>query len=426
MRLTMRFIMSISIATLMVCAALCAEVYADPPKDVPEAAIEEVNRLDHDVQELGTIQAGPETGVRRAMAPPLDDSDKWFVNFIGAGSHSSDKEKAATKLLLDDVKTLKFKAYVKPDVADSWSHWQEYREDDPLQQDWLAPIRPKLKAVGLPAIVIQPPSSGKYGPNKTVVCVVGGYDGDARKLQELIRVRVEAYIHKHGYDGTLAMAQITPKGHAQTVDEPIGAKSPFDLPEPIAYPDAKDLPRAPLTYEEIRKLAPDLNPAIAKMFANQKMTEEQFLDAYDEYQHAVDTQANRDIDGHLADDGDSNDDGGVNKKPANPTQGGSAFGEILIVGILGIMVMGGVWFVQQRKSGKNEQQGIGYQNTANQSARQPQTAANGPYATAREYSISETNLPSNATVANSTRNTPSHPGPSPGSLGVYSEDQAGS
>lgn len=309
------------------CALLCmSTVFAQTTdtKDVPTVAVEEMKRRGSDVEELGTIQAGPDAGMRRAMAPPTDDSDKWFVNFVGAGSTSTDQEKAATKLLLDDIKALKFSQYVKPDdPANSWAHWQEYRIDDALQQDWFAAAKPQLKAVGLPAIIIQPPSNGKYGPNKTPVCIVGRYDGRPSHFAELIRTRVEAYIHKHGFDGTEATAKQMPH-HGQSAEEPIGGKPPFDLPEPVAYPSAKDLPKLTLTYEQIRKKFPDIPPEDAGHYAELQMTEQEIADAESQLTE-------------------------VHKKPANPTQGGSAFGEVLLVGVLAIIAIGAVYYLQQRK-----------------------------------------------------------------------------
>ncbi len=319
----MRFIVS----NLAVAAMMCASVlFADQPantKDVPTVASEEILRRGHDVEELGTIQDGPDAGVRKAMAPPADDSDKWFVNFVGAGTGSTDQERAATKLLLDDVHMLKFSQYVKPnDPANSWGHWQEYRIDDALQQPWFAEAKPQLKKCGIPAIIIQPPSNGKYGPNNVIVCVVGQYDGRPELFSEMLRVRVEAYIYKNGYDGTLATAKLVPLHHAQSADEPVGARPPFDLPEPVAYPDAHLLPKLTLTYDQIRKKFPEVPPEDAAHYSEQQLTEQEI----------------RDLEAKLP---------GVNKTPANPTPGGTG-GEILAWAMLVIVCLGGAWIWQQR------------------------------------------------------------------------------
>lgn len=267
-------------------------VSAEQPNGLDERATEETARRGADVEPLGVIQAGPDVAVRKAFAPPADDSDKWWVNVIVAGANATDKEKAASKLLVDDIHALKFKCYVKPeDPASSWAQYQERREDDPLQQDWLAPIRPKLKEVGLPAVVIQPPRNGQFGPNNRTVCVVGQYDGRPDVFSQLIRQRVEAYIYKHAYDGSIAAAAM-PAGHKQS--EPVGARPPFNLPEPIAYPDAKDLPKQSLTFEQIRKRFPKIPVDAAADYADAQLTAEEIEEA--EKQHEVDS------------------------KPANPTQ----------------------------------------------------------------------------------------------------------
>lgn len=284
----MRYLLSVM--AVMCCAVLSAQ----QPNGLDDRAIEETARRGSDVEPLGVIQAGPDVAVRKAFAPPADDSDKWWVNVIVAGANATDKEKAASKLLIDDIHALKFKCYVKPeDPASSWAQYQERREDDPLQQDWLAPIRPKLKEVGLPAVVIQPPRNGKFGPNNRTVCVVGQYDGRPDLFSAMIRQRVEAYIYKHAYDGSIAAAAMPPAGHKQS-DPLIGGRPPFDLPEPIAYPDAKDLPKQTLNYEQIRKRFPNIPPEDAGHYAELQLTAEEIEAA----------EGNQ----------------GVDSKPTNPTQ----------------------------------------------------------------------------------------------------------
>lgn len=268
--------------TLSTALLTCATLYADPPKssDVPEAAKLEIERRGHMIEELGVIQAGPEAAIVQAMAPPEDDSDKWWATAVTAGETATVQEKAASKLLLDDVKGLKFKALVKPeDLKNSWAHWQERRFDDPLQQDWINPIRAQVLAVGLPCIVIQPPANGKYGPNSKVVCIVGKYDGGPENFMELILQRVRAYVERHSRDGSIAAGQVpVVVGHTQKGD-PISGKPPFNLPEPVAYPDASLLPKKTMTFEQIRKKFPNIPASEAATYADQELTEEQIADA---------------------------------------------------------------------------------------------------------------------------------------------------
>lgn len=327
------------ILLILAAVLVCSYASAEQPTGVDEKGIEETKRRGPDVEPLGVIQAGPDAAIRKAFAPPADDSDKWWVNLILAGDKASDQEKAASKLLHDDIHGLKFKDFVKPeDPANSWAHYQERRDDDPLQQDWLAPIRAKVKETGLPCIVIQPPRNEKFGPHNRTVCVVGQYDGRPCMFASLIRERVEAYIYKHANDGTIADAALPPNEHLQS-DTAIEARPPFDLPEPVAYPEAKDLPKKTLSFEQIRKKFPTFTPADAAHYADLGLTEQEILDAEKKFEKDLVE---------------------VNKTPVNPTpevttpvvkQPPSAGGEILTVGILAILVFSvfaGLWLYQQR------------------------------------------------------------------------------
>lgn len=310
-----------TLQSMAIIAAMCSVLWAQPPGGMPEKAKHEMGRLHSDVEELGVIQAGPDAAIRKAFATPADDSDKWWINTIGAGANASDAERAATKLLIDDINALKFADFVKPeDPANSWSHYQFRREDDPLQQDWLAPVLPKAKEIGLPVVVIQPPRNGKFGPHNRIVCIVGNYDGRPAEFAALIRARVEAYIHKHAYDGTIAAAAMPPQGHGQAA---IGAKPPFDLPPPVAYPKAEDLPKTYLTYDQIRKRFPGIPPEEAAQFAEMQMTAEEIRDA--------------------------SEAPGVNKKTANPPGGAATYGELLLGVGLVLVGMGAMYWYQQRK-----------------------------------------------------------------------------
>jgi len=267
-----------------------------PSSDVPETAHLEVLRRGTSVEPMGVIQAGPEAAIVQAVAPPDDDSDRWWFSVITAGANDDAKARAASKLLTDDVASLKFKQWVKPeDIANSWAHYQERRVDDPLQRDWLAPLKARLDLVGLPAIVIQPPRNEEFGKNSTVVALIGSYDGNADKINLLIEERVKAYTAKHASQGTIKAGTVESQrreqqGHAQAAERP-AIKPPFELPMPVAYPPVDVLsppkpqpeivkPTEPVAmkFSDIRKTFPGIPEAVALDYAKRKLTEEQIID----------------------------------------------------------------------------------------------------------------------------------------------------
>lgn len=324
------------ILLILAAVLVCSYASAEQPTGVDEKGIEETKRRGPDVEPLGVIQAGPDAAIRKAFAPPADDSDKWWVNLILAGDKATDQEKAASKLLHDDIHGLKFKDFVKPeDPANSWAHYQERRDDDPLQQDWLAPIRAKVKETGLPCIVIQPPRNEKFGPHNRTVCVVGQYDGRPCMFASLIRERVEAYIYKHANDGTIADAALPPNEHLQS-DAAIEARPPFDLPEPVAYPEAKDLPKKTLSFEQIRKQFPDIPPGDAAHYADLRLTAAEILDAEAKLNPAPELPAKAVPE--------------VNKTPENPTPAPESSGMADIMWPIAaiVLILTGAWLYQQR------------------------------------------------------------------------------
>lgn len=332
-------------------------LFADdaPSSDVPETAHLEVLRRGTSVEPMGVIQAGPEAAVVQAVAPPEDDSDRWWFSVITAGASDDAKARAASKLLTDDVAQLKFKQWVKPeDVSNSWAHYQERRIDDPLQRDWLAPLKARIDIVGLPCIVIQPPRNEEFGKNSTVVALIGSYDGNADKINLLIEERVKAYTAKHAAQGTIKAGTVESQrreqqGHAQAAERP-AIKPPFDLPMPVAYPPVDVLsppkpqppaeivkPDAPaaMKFSDIRKTFPTIPEAVALDYAARKLTESQIVEI--EHKLLEDEQA-AEVDSTPANP----------PKPETPATNGAAEIIAMIVIANAILIVG--WMIHHRKT----------------------------------------------------------------------------
>ena len=159
-------------------------------KGNPEVDVEAVLRLGSMVQHVdGTFRDGPDELFAQAMAPPPDDSHKWFISVItmqGCG--------ACAKLKADWKTSPDLRALARPDPAEqkeSWAHFNSYDRDDKSQQWRWA----NLKVSGFPTILVQPPRTGQYGDPKTVV-YQGTYGGDPRKLADGIRDAIKRYLAK--------------------------------------------------------------------------------------------------------------------------------------------------------------------------------------------------------------------------------------
>lgn len=165
-------------------AALPAQ---DDGKNVPDVATLEVQRRGNLVERLGT-KAGNSVAAEfiAAMAPPADDSHKWFISLV-----VKDGCAPCAKLKADMETAPPLRAFVNPqDHTKSWAHYNVFRWEDATQQwRWRG-----ITVRGLPTLLIQPPRNGQYGDCKSVVWQKTGYDGDPEKLAQDLRRAIYQYV----------------------------------------------------------------------------------------------------------------------------------------------------------------------------------------------------------------------------------------
>ena len=162
------------------------------PKNVPDAARYEILRRGNLVEELGEGEGGGRstaaTLVAQALAVPPDDSHKWYLTLV-----VRDDDPASQRLRADFAQSDVLRAWGSESDADSPTHFQVRRANDPTQRDWLAPLEPVLAKYPLPLIVLQPPRSGQFGPSATVAKLFAGYDGDPKQMAARLRKGVITY-----------------------------------------------------------------------------------------------------------------------------------------------------------------------------------------------------------------------------------------
>ncbi|MGC4005040.1 MAG: hypothetical protein QM811_18780 [Pirellulales bacterium] len=161
------------------------------------------------------------------LAPPADDSHKWFVTLL------TQPGCAPCKTLLTDLATRdELRAFVDPgDMRRSWAHFNRYSSADESQH-W----RWKHVAIaGYPTLLIQPPLNGRYGDPKQVVLQKTGYDGDAKKLAGQLRDAIETHAREHVAPRTEIVTELTASIAPSTAFTAPRATPPF---APPALPDA--------------------------------------------------------------------------------------------------------------------------------------------------------------------------------------------
>lgn len=150
----------------------------------PEGVNEVIRRGNH-IELIDGTQGSDLVG--DAMAPPEDDSHKWFISVI-----TSANCKYCELLKNDIINDKNLKAWINTSSpSKSFTHYNIYRIEDQTQSTWRFK---NLKIKGVPTIVIQPPLNGEYGPNKTTVAQLTGYNGDAKALSDKIGQAITNYV----------------------------------------------------------------------------------------------------------------------------------------------------------------------------------------------------------------------------------------
>jgi hypothetical protein len=164
-------------------AALCTACFAD--NGLSLAAQHETFRRGSYVERVsGGLEDSGIATFPAAMAPPENDSHKWFLSVF-----SEPNCKPCEKLKRDLAGSKELQAFVNVgDWRKSAMHYHEFSSGD-ATQNWRMGVNRST-----PAIVIQPPLSGKYGDPSNCLEPIYGYDGNAAALADTIRQRIRDYI----------------------------------------------------------------------------------------------------------------------------------------------------------------------------------------------------------------------------------------
>ena len=238
----------------LLAAIACSTIpgHAQMPRDAAEDARREVARRGSHVELTGTVRAD---SLVRALAPPADDSHKWFITLIGK---SGDPASDAYRTMIEHGKDPALLAWVDvSDPAKSFSHYQ-YRVWDlqGTQRDWLAPLKVPVEKYGLPIVLVQPPRSGQYGDPATMVKMIHGLH-KADELAARLKDGIATYLR--------SLEKPIQSGVPQTE---IGVPPPFNVNPPNAPGPPAVMPTTPqfdwpqstpavLSIDQIRQACPD-------------------------------------------------------------------------------------------------------------------------------------------------------------------------
>ncbi len=154
-----------------------------------EVDVAEVYRRGDYVERIGQgPRSETESEYLAAMAPPADDSSKWFITIVTQPGCAP-----CEALKRDLMAKPELQAFVNmTSPKQSWAHCNVYSIDDETQA-WRFQA---IKIKSFPTILVQPPLNKKYGDPSTVVMQQAGYAGGSTQLAKNLSKSIKAYIAK--------------------------------------------------------------------------------------------------------------------------------------------------------------------------------------------------------------------------------------
>lgn len=256
---------------------------ADPVliSDVPEAGVQETLRRGNHAEELGTAQAGQDGLAMSALAPPADDSDRWYLTVVTTKDPRYQKQ--CELLLRDFDASHALRAWADTtNPKSSWSHFQVRDINDPKQADWFSKNRQQLEASPFPAIIIQPPRNGKFGRNSVTAGMLHGYNGKAEQYSDLIQFQILSYCE------TISGKPIKDAGgHSQRYSNQPSSNDSDKSRDPLQWPQLK--PTA-LGYKAIKEHCPKAPASWVRETVKSGVTDlDELAELYDEFLDSADT-----------------------------------------------------------------------------------------------------------------------------------------
>lgn len=243
---------------------LLAQVAVAPSEEVQQVDTSEINRrilMGLSVQHLGGIQNTEQDAIAAVAAPPPSDAHKWFISVVTMpGCQPCEQLKRDWKAAANAVGGNDLRQFAIPDnPAASWAHFNIYDLNDPQQAH-----RQKNWAIkSYPAIIVQAPANGAYGPKGTIVCHLEGYNGDPKALAKKLGAWIGEYAKKNATPNYLPTGKLEAK-----VTKPAGhgaeeGSYPSPYSPPPAYPPAYQPAYPPTAYPAPNYVVqqPDLPPA---------------------------------------------------------------------------------------------------------------------------------------------------------------------
>jgi hypothetical protein len=124
-----------------------------------------------------------------AESDTVDASEKWFITVLVRRDC-----RICDRMVSDFAQHPHLRPLVNAlDHQQSWANFNVCHMDDPTQAARFKHPNSDLTIKGYPTLLVQPPTSGKYGSAQTIVLQKTGYDGNASKFADQLMKSIVRY-----------------------------------------------------------------------------------------------------------------------------------------------------------------------------------------------------------------------------------------
>lgn len=297
--------LSCLLVSLSLCLPLFAHSQMPAEKDVPWKAKAEILRRGDYVEHVDGFQSDATLAFAEAVAPPADDSGKFYVCVVTKrGCRGCEQLRADIEGALGKEPNESLKAWVNAkDYKQSWAHYQVFQIEDATQEQ-LGRWKNK-RPTTFPCVFIQPPFNGSFGPPTNLVFWKEGYDGP-EKLDGEMQAAVKKYCETVGpvraaYKARQrALAAARERVPGGGFEQSGGKHDPPVTPPPVLLPPSvapSIPPNLGASPEELRAAMPDA-PAefVLAMASRRASVAEAIAEWRAEKQRAADAEAKKKAD----------------------------------------------------------------------------------------------------------------------------------
>lgn len=277
---------------MLLCIAVCeAQDAPSNPQPAADRNIPAVNkatlkRIGTIVQSLGDAHGQSiEDVIVEAFKPPKDDNHKWHFTLLLESKPGTKELTPASAAAKRDAETSEYFApwinVIDKEKSVVHYNWRDVVKDADLHRDFMQHIKEDVKQ--LPAIVIQPPKHGLYGPDSNIVGIlpIPNYtSADAQSVIEAAQQTIVNYLTAEFNAGRIKEFPMEVDSHGQA--QPPPGLEMLQVPSSGRRYNGKTIPEGAarpkkLSMDDIEVLVPDAPREFLQYCYREQLTKDEII-----------------------------------------------------------------------------------------------------------------------------------------------------